>query len=95
MREDFMENLEAFRMVLDRPVQVTSGYRCLDHNTAIKGARFSRHMKGDAADISTAGLTADQIQELQTLALHFFVNAVIGPGFLHVDDGPKRKWRYR
>ena len=34
-----------------RPIIVTSGYRCKELNAAVGGARYSQHLKGQAADI--------------------------------------------
>ena len=34
-----------------RPIIVTYGYRCKELNAAVGGARYSQHLKGQAADI--------------------------------------------
>lgn len=34
-----------------RPLSIVSGFRCVPHNTAVGGAKDSRHIHGDAADI--------------------------------------------
>ncbi len=49
-----LERLEALRCALDRPVVVTSGYRCPAHNASVGGAARSLHMTGRAADIAVA-----------------------------------------
>ena len=89
-----MRHLEAFRIARGEEVVITSGYRCPDHNRSIGGAKGSQHVKGNAADISTAGLSDNQVEDLKNLALQYFTNAVIGHGFIHVDEGPKRQWSY-
>ena len=56
---DAIDNLDALvTRVLDRlrsewgrPIIVTSGYRCKELNAAVGGARYSQHLKGQAADI--------------------------------------------
>lgn len=46
--------LERLRKMLGRPIGIVSGRRCPPHNVAVKGALRSRHVFGDAADISRA-----------------------------------------
>lgn len=43
--------LEVIRAAIDAPVQILSGYRCKNLNSAVNGARNSAHMDGFAADI--------------------------------------------
>ena len=43
--------LEALRAMWGRPIIVTSGYRCPEHNAWVKGAPESLHMMGQAADV--------------------------------------------
>lgn len=85
-----MSRLQALREAFGGPITVTSGYRCPDHNRAVGGAKGSQHVKGNAADIR-----ADDMVRLQIQAMLFFPNAVPGPGFIHVDLGPKRNWEYK
>ena len=42
----------------DKPVEVVSGFRTLEHNTAVGGEENSYHMKGMAADIRIADVPA-------------------------------------
>lgn len=48
--------LEQIRNYFNRPVVVTSGYRCPARNEAVGGAHGSMHMEGKAADIQVAGV---------------------------------------
>ena len=43
--------LDRLRSEWGRPIIVTSGYRCKELNAAVGGARYSQHLKGQAADI--------------------------------------------
>lgn len=43
--------LEPLRSVVNQPIIVSSGYRCLALNKAVSGVATSQHMKGEAADI--------------------------------------------
>jgi len=42
---------EPIRVHLNKPVHISSGYRCKALNTAIGGSKTSQHMKGEALDI--------------------------------------------
>lgn len=53
--------LDPLRVHLERPVHVTSGYRCHAVNDAVGGSVRSFHTKGLAADIKVKGLTAHDI----------------------------------
>lgn len=44
--------LDPLREAYSKPITVTSGYRCPKLNTAVKGAKNSQHVKGQAADIN-------------------------------------------
>lgn len=47
--------LEAMRSFMDRPIKITSGIRCPEHNKAVGGEDNSAHLRGEAADIRIAG----------------------------------------
>ncbi|MEG1040030.1 MAG: D-Ala-D-Ala carboxypeptidase family metallohydrolase [Pseudomonas sp.] len=49
--------LEQVRLLIGRPVLVTSGYRCAALNRMVGGAPRSAHVQGLAADINVSGLT--------------------------------------
>jgi zinc D-Ala-D-Ala carboxypeptidase len=42
---------EPIRKHFNKPIYISSGYRCKALNTAIGGAKNSQHMKGEALDI--------------------------------------------
>lgn len=44
-----------------RPVIITSGYRCPEHNAAVSGAPDSQHLHGRAADIVIQGIPARDV----------------------------------
>ncbi|MDR1651664.1 MAG: peptidase M15 [Synergistaceae bacterium] len=52
LRPELIAMLEALRALWGRPISLTSGYRCEQHNRAVGGASRSLHMAGRAADIS-------------------------------------------
>jgi uncharacterized protein YcbK (DUF882 family) len=89
MDPDFMTRLQALRDDFGQGITITSGYRCQSHNREIGGAKNSQHLYGKAADITHPWLDA-----LHEMAKKHFPNAIKGPGFIHVDTGPKRFWTY-
>lgn len=53
--------LEPVRELLDAPVIISSGYRCERLNAAVGGEPDSRHLFGDAADITTPAMSVDEL----------------------------------
>ncbi len=50
--------LEQLRANLgNKPIIITSGYRCPKHNQQVKGVSNSQHLYGNAADIVVSGIT--------------------------------------
>ena len=90
-----VDGLEDMRHLLDdKPVLVTSGYRCSDHNKRIGGASQSKHVTGQAADIVVTGCDLLDVYAA-ALNIESFRRGGIGlyppgpgngsTGFLHVD----------
>lgn len=85
--------LEAIRTAAGgKSVSIVSGYRPEDYNRSIGGARKSRHVQGDAADIKIAGMSVRATHDL-ALRLHQEGKIVIGglgsyPSFTHIDIRP-------
>ena len=68
--EEAIENLRALctqvleplrRILQERPIRVTSGYRSPQINAGIGGSKSSQHMKGMAADIKVPGLLPQDV----------------------------------
>lgn len=56
--------LEVIRSFLNQPVQITSGLRCKAHNEAIGGGASSKHLFGQAVDITTKGWPGERLRGL-------------------------------
>lgn len=56
--------LEPLRADLDRPIKITSGYRCEKLNKLIGGAKNSQHIEGKAADIRVEGISTEELFQL-------------------------------
>ncbi|HEU5151499.1 MAG TPA: D-Ala-D-Ala carboxypeptidase family metallohydrolase [Iamia sp.] len=91
-----MWKLQALRHALgDRPITVASGFRSVRCNRLAGGARFSRHIYGDAADLDAGphGLCT-----LARQARYHGFAGIYGPGYpghsghVHV-DGAGISWR--
>jgi hypothetical protein len=55
------EKLEQVRALVDRPVIVSSGYRCPELNKAVGSGAASAHVLGLAADFTCPGMTAQEL----------------------------------
>lgn len=85
-------HLEKLRAICGgRPLRIVSGYRDPAHNARVGGARNSRHMHGDAADIPAGYATVEQAR-----AAGFRGIGRRGRWAVHVDmrPGPRAEWNY-
>lgn len=75
----------------NKPIFVTSGYRCPVHNKNVGGAVNSQHMKGKAVDI----YVKENMAELIKLADRIFAQGGMGvyKNFIHLDTSKKRRWK--
>jgi uncharacterized protein YcbK (DUF882 family) len=76
------------------PLKITSGYRNRRLNALVGGARNSKHLTGQAADIYPS---KNSIEALYQWALKNWAGGVAINKrlmFVHFDTGPKRTWSY-
>lgn len=89
---EFLDRLQALRTAYARPLAVTSGYRCPEHNARVSGTgRTGPHTTGRAVDLAVRGAEA---YKLLLLAFeHGFtglgINQKGASRFLHLDDLPE------
>lgn len=87
--------LEAIREHFNKPVIISSGYRCKIHNSSLfNSSSNSSHLKGEAADIIVQGINANIVYEY---ASRINPKGGVGKynGFTHVDVSmtiPGRRW---
>jgi len=75
--------LQVLRDTINKPVHITSGYRCTTYNNKIGGAANSPHLTGMAADIRVEGIS---ILELAEICVEIgFKRVGIYPNHVHVD----------
>ena len=88
--------LQILRSIVNRPITITSGFRCVKHNASIGGSERSQHTLGKAADIRCAGFTSEELAEAAERVDEFRDGGIgIYQSFVHVDvrtDGQAR-WR--
>jgi len=60
--------LDPLRARWSAPIHVTSGYRCRELNTAVRGSENSAHLVGLAADIVPTNRSKEEVQKLFQLA---------------------------
>ena len=92
--------LEVLRADLGQPITIMSGYRTAAYNAKCGGAKFSRHVQGDAADIQVAGVAPDVVADA---VVRLMKQGKIGPGgvgrydaWTHLDmRGTNARWDFR
>ena len=89
--------LEQLRGIVNKPIRITSGYRCKAHNAKVGGAKNSQHFLGTAADIAVEGISVLELA-LAAEMVPAFAQGGIGTyqrdGHLHIDIRAKRaRWR--
>lgn len=80
-----LDGLEKLRKTIgDKPINVSSAYRCQHHNSNIGGVRDSQHVLGKAADIWVEGYSS---YYLGGICQEIFdgVGIYIDDDFVHVD----------
>lgn len=83
--------LERKRELWKKPIRVTSGFRCTHHNQRCGGAKGSRHLIGQAADIKVSGMSGTQMARDCTDA----GGLGVAKGWIHVDVRyGKSRWAY-
>ena len=90
-----LANLVELRKILERPVVVTSGYRCPKYNQEVGGVISSYHCIGLAADAMVKDIDLlvllEVCENLDFNGIGFYENK----GFLHLDVRPTKRARWR
>ena len=90
IRQNLVLKLELVRMVLDKPLKINSGIRCLEYNRSIGSSDTSSHIKCIAVDIGCTQME-DRHLLMKYLPGHF-ERIGIHKEFIHVDiDTDKRR----
>lgn len=88
--------LNALRILVQRPLVLSSAYRCYNHPEELKKqARTGQHPQGHAFDIRHYG-DQDFIDQIKRHAENLGFNGIgISRSFIHIDLRPNRaRWTY-
>ena len=90
--------LEAVLLLLNSPMTITSGYRCVEVNNAIKGSKMSQHLRAEAADFIPLKLSAQEAFDMIRKSDIKYGQLILekrGNGHLiHISIGTKRQNLY-
>ena len=102
--QDLLSRIRAIREELNKPMTVTSAFRCSRHQEALRNsgvntvvAKKSQHELGNAVDIKVNGLNVNEWES--NIKSKFFYYG-IAKTFIHVDIRPQKKqgvwvtWKY-
>jgi len=90
-----LAKLMELRKILERPIYITSGYRCPEYNQKIGGVVNSYHCIGLAADIKVKDINLIELlgyaEEIDFAGIGFYEKK----NFLHLDVRPTKRTRWR
>ena len=95
LNTEAMDKLQSLRDALGKPLIVLSAYRSPEHNKAVGGAPASKHMLGEAFDISMANHDPADFEAAARKAGFLGFGFYPRSGFIHIDLGPAREWGER
>jgi len=84
--ETLIAKLQELRDLINKPIIVTSGYRCPAYNKSIGGYSHSPHLIGEAADIKIKGLSPITIASIAQRIPYIRIG--IYPAHVHIDIRP-------
>lgn len=97
VEQDLINYLQKIREHFNKPVHISSGYRCPVHNKNVNGATGSRHVKGMAADIYIDGIAPVEIakyaESIGVLGIGLYETQKDG-FFVHVDTRTTKSFWY-
>lgn len=85
--------LEEVRSVLNAPIIVTSGNRCVEYNREIGGTTKSQHVVSKAADIVVEGHSSEDVYEAINSLFPDKYGIGVYPRWVHIDvRKEKARW---
>ena len=85
---ELLVQLESLRALIDKPLPVTSGARCITHNQEVGGKQNSWHLKGLAVDIACTESKL-RIEIIRNAGKLGFNGIGIAKTFIHLDLRPE------
>lgn len=92
---ELLRLLEEVRTHFDKPVTITSGCRCEQHNANVGGSKNSQHKLGRACDIVVKDIHSDKIYAFfdDRYPTQYGLGRYPNNGFTHVDTrDTKARW---
>ena len=86
IEQGLLDKIQTIRDLMERPLLITSGYRCAEYNESIGGATLSQHRLGRACDISTKDWGGWTLYKFLKLAIKYDLSVGIYDQHLHVDN---------
>lgn len=90
--EPSMDKLQALRILLGKPMLITSAYRSAAHNKRVGGAARSQHRLGKAFDIRMENQNPAEFERAAKSVGFTGFGHYPKSGFMHIDTGPARRW---
>jgi len=90
-----LAKLVELRNILERPVYITSGYRCFEYNRKVGGVANSYHCIGLAADIKVKDINLIELLEICENIDFTGIGFYEKKDFLHLDVRPTKRSRWR
>jgi uncharacterized protein YcbK (DUF882 family) len=90
-----LNKLVEFRAIIQKPLYITSGYRCTEYNQKVGGIKSSYHLLGLAADIKIEGVSALDLLEIAEMIDFSGIGLYEKKNFLHLDVRPTKLARWR
>jgi len=90
-----LAKLVEIRNIIERPVYITSGYRCPRYNQKIGGVPNSYHRIGLAADIKVGDISLIELLEVCENIDFTGIGFYEKKRFLHLDVRPTKRTRWR
>lgn len=95
--DELVQHLQKIRNYFNKPVNISSAYRCSTHNKNVGGATGSRHLKGQAADIYINGVSpkaiAQYAESIGILGIGLYETDADGH-FVHIDTRTSKSFWY-
>lgn len=85
--ENLVKVHDRIRSIIGKPMVISSGVRCSEHNSAVGGVRNSLHMRGRAVDFYCPGKTSNQLLTIIKKQPEIAYCYAIDDSYVHMDIG--------
>lgn len=90
-----LQKLKGLRYKIQKPVIITSGYRCLNYNDLVGGVKNSYHLSGMAVDIYIPELPLPELLKVAEEINFSGIGYYPQNNFLHLDIRPAGHARWQ